>query len=972
MRPTEFSRAQAWQDQVAALDFAERRFRGWAESGTIKPNQLTYILDAYSAIRKRWEEAQAKGRKPPRRSGLPRGGATESAAARSLRYWTFLEREVRFFSDEGLFSLARTHDLLAEVDEYRDALQRRLSPDEMPEALPVEEEPEESGRRRDVLRDVLDDSSPPAVRPAPGVPRRSLLEILLEPRNIQMLLGLGGALTVVGLVILLWVNQFFSPPVVAIGLGIVNAAFLGGGWWLLRHSRYHLAGRALTLLACLVMPLNLWYYDANGLLTLDGFLWVAGVLITVLYILSALVLRDELFVYVFMAGVTLTGLLFLASLPPSPQKLQEIAAPATLLVLLGVLAIHAERLFPEQDGPFGRRRFGLAFFRAGHAVLAAGLLLVLGATIAGDWLYRPLFARVYRHFNAVPSPIVGELRWLALLLVLAGTYAYVYSDLVVRRVGYYVHIAAATLPWALVLCLELLHIAFQLDALIAVLALTALAVNAVQGWVSRENPYTRAFPILGVLLPLLAVLLGLLVYLRALSHDLKSVWDQEPPGWSYVGAMLITVVSCRLAAHWYREKQPALATLHLFAAGAATLVGATALLAALGLNTWQQHAPLLMLVPIAYLVASRLWRDRPEAAPLLWVSHAAAGVLLVSGLASAVEGFALVRRQTLNLTLALFFAEAATFYALATVFRRRAWTIHLGAAMACAALWQLLNDWDVAAEAYTLTFALVGLALLGVYRFARLRSRLAADAAFQGGNALMALSFGAAVLLGLARFGEHQVHWSTVGLFAVLTGTSLLALALVRRRAWRRWYLIATVGQAGLTFLGLTILSVLTPAQKMEVFCVSVGLLLLVVGHVGWYRERERENDLVSVSLVFGSLLFGLPLAIATLIDRSRDDFIWANEVGFLAAGVLLVTSGFLLRLRATTLIGGGLTVLYFVTLLIRIPWSRLNTLAIFITVGGGTLFGLGLLLSVYRDRLLKLPERIKQRQGIFRVLSWR
>ena len=79
--------------------------------------------------------------------------------------------------------------------------------------------------------------------------------------------------------------------------------------------------------------------------------------------------------------------------------------------------------------------------------------------------------------KARPSPIVGELRWLALLLVVAGTYAYIYSDLVVRRVGVYVHIAAATLLWALVLSLQLLNIALGMDALIAVLALTALAVN---------------------------------------------------------------------------------------------------------------------------------------------------------------------------------------------------------------------------------------------------------------------------------------------------------------------------------------------------------------------------------------------------------------------------------------------------------------------------------------------------------------
>jgi len=63
---------------------------------------------------------------------------------------------------------------------------------------------------------------------------------------------------------------------------------------------------------------------------------------------------------------------------------------------------------------------------------------------------------------------------------------------------------------------------------------------------------------------------------------------------------------------------------------------------------------------------------------------------------------------------------------------------------------------------------------------------------------------------------------------------------------------------------------------------------------------------------------------------------------------------------------------LYFLTLLIFIPWSRLNAVALAITIGGGTIFGFGLILAFFRDRLLALPERIKQREGVFRVFNWR
>ena len=66
------------------------------------------------------------------------------------------------------------------------------------------------------------------------------------------------------------------------------------------------------------------------------------------------------------------------------------------------------------------------------------------------------------------------------------------------------------------------------------------------------------------------------------------------------------------------------------------------------------------------------------------------------------------------------------------------------------------------------------------------------------------------------------------------------------------------------------------------------------------------------------------------------------------------------------------MSTLYFLTLLILVPWSQLNSVAVAITVGGGILFGFGLTLAFFRDRLLVLPERIKQRKGVFRVLNWR
>ncbi len=576
--------------------------------------------------------------------------------------------------------------------------------------------------------------------PRARTPRRNLLEILLDPKSIQMLLTFGGGLMVLGLVILLWVNEFLTPPMVAVSLGAANATLLGAGWFLLRQTRYRIAGRALTLVACFVMPLNLWYYHANDLIALDGHLWVAALVISGLYAASALILREETFVYIFVAGVTMTGLLILADLPPSPQKFWEIASPATMLVALGLVAVHLERAFPEQEGPFGRRRFGMAFFWSGHALLAGGLGLVLGAQVAGDWLFHPVFEPYYEALRAEPSPIVGELRWLALALVIAGTYGYVYSDLIVRRRGILVHVAGATLVWALAIGIQMLN-------------------------------------------------------------------------------------------------------------------------------------------------------------------------------------------------------------------------IHL------------------AAEVVLLGFALVGISLLATSRVVAAEGSLEfplANTLHQAANTLLSVAFTAGILLGLSRYATGQITWAPVGTLAASTAVSLLACALSRHAGWRRWYVVTALGQAAVTALALTVLSTLTYLQKLEVVSVAVGTLMLVAGHIGWYREQDRPSDLVSAGLFLGSLLVGVPLAVATLIDRSRDDFILLNELGFLAAGVLLVTSGFICQLKSTTLTGAALTALYFVSLLIFLPWSRLNAVAVAVTVGGGILFTVGLLLGACRDRLLTLPERIKQREGVFRVLGWR
>lgn len=981
------------RDAIEALAFAQRCFDHWHERGLLRDGAHQAIRAEYA---KQQEDLESGTFVPDETQLRPAticwsckrplavdakdcdacGAPANTTDTHRLRYFVFVCHEINRFHKASLLTLAEADGCLAESNERIAALRRKLDGERIPMALPADAI---AAERRDARPSV------PARLAELAAPRRNLLEILLDPRNIQWLLTSGGVLLVLGLVIWLAAAGFFENPLfVAVCLGVGNAALLAGGWAVIRFTRYQMAGRSLTLLACLLMPLNLWFYHAQGLIRASApgnHLWIAALVCSVLYAVSARLLRDPMFVYVLVGGVALTGLLILAD--HQFDRFWEIAAPSTLLVGLGLVCIHAERLFAEGEGPFSRRRFGLAFFWSGHAVLAGGLLLLLGAQICGGWLFE-LFKPIYDSYDA-GQPVIVTAEWgkmLALCLVLAGTYVYAYSDLVVRRVGVYIYVAVFCLLWAEVLILNLLPWKMPItEVAIITLSATALAANlALTKLTSGNSRLLRVSPPVGLFLSVLPVVIGVLLHLRATSAALTG-WPYTLT-WTYVAAMLAAALSCRASAHLFRHSHPGLSLTYFFGTGAATLVGAAGLLkVASPTMQWQDQAPLLMLIPVLYLLAARLYRGHTQEKPLIWVAHAATVVMLISSLGAAFKGFLLIKGQTLNLLLAAFFAEAAVFYLLEAVWRKHAAGVYACTATACAAVWQLLKWGGFADEYFILTFAVVGLLLLVVYRFAVLENvNLGgmARAAFQSGNALLSLAFVGGALMVLSRLIEqHAEKTVLVSLLFALIVMGLLAVALVRQPAWRRWYVATAIANAALVVLVLAILGTLTPAQKLEIVCLVIGLALLVLGHLGWYREQESHNDLVTMSLFFGSVLLAVPLTVAVIYCRyTRPDFgtfHTLNELGMLAAGLLLLATGYMFQIKSTTLSGAFLTVAYLVTLVLylRVP-ENLKTTAVYIMAGGGAFFVTGLLLSLYRDRLLALPERIKRREGVFRVLTWR
>jgi len=453
--------------------------------------------------------------------------------------------------------------------------------------------------------------------------------------------------------------------------------------------------------------------------------------------------------------------------------------------------------------------------------------------------------------------------------------------------------------------------------------------------------------------------------------------------------MLITAIACRIGAHLYRHSVPWLSATYIFGAAASTLVGVAGLLSIYDIKSWDNMGPVLMVIPILYAIAARLYRGRPLENPLAWAGQAATAVMLVAVLAASAHLtpnmiFEPTVGAKVNLSLSLISAEAALFYLLMALFRKQGGNVYLCAVTTCLATWQLFQYWQVTPEYYTLTFALAGFVLLIGYRLAFWERANLAQPAFQSANALMSLSFVAAALLTLSRVATRLadpridlpgLDWSLVKLLGGLGVLSLLAAWIVRHPGWRRWYVVTAITEGALMFLAIHLLNHLNRWQELEIFSVAAGIALLIAGHVGWFREEDSQEDMVSFSLGTGALLVAVPLAIAVLVHRTHwvPQFSALDELGMLAAGVLLLASGFMFQIRSTTLVGAGLLAIYLVTLVLYINMlQHVQTAAIWMTIGGGVIFGTGILLSVYRDRLLTLPDQIKRREGIFKVLGWR
>jgi len=553
-------------------------------------------------------------------------------------------------------------------------------------------------------------------------------------------------------------------------------------------------------------------------------------------------------------------------------------------------------------------------------------------------------------------------------------------------------VALFTFLWSELLLVDLLPLPISEELIVLMLAGTAALFHAGRWYLTgskRKDAQELGLDsqgiqtlaaVLGMLLVVVPVVIGVVCYLRATFE----IFPMREVGWLYVGAMVATALSCRLGA-FVSQGERVSASTYFLGAAVATLLAVFGGLWSLEIRTWDVAAPILMIVPIAYLLVSR-WYQSDAKWSLVLAGHVTTACLLVVILSAAFgigpdRRIAVEMNNSSHLLLALFFLQASLFYGVEVWFTRRAAGVYLAIATACGAVWQLLTVADVLPSTYLLTFGLLGMALLLAYRLAlaeRISRPRVSLAIFRGGNTLLSLAGVGGILLTLHNIANIGIDWPTLILMGVLMASSLLATFLVAEDSWRRWYFVLLIGQGLAAFLMIGLASQLLIWQKLELFLMACGLVMLIVAHIGWFRERDQRQDTVTTGLVLGSLLLAGPLVVCLIAQRLGFYPVsptWGvlHDVGLLVAGLALIGSGVLCRIRATTITGAISLVIYLATLLvyIRLP-EQLQHVAVYMMIGGGVFFGTALLLSIYRDWILSLPSRVREHQGVFKVLTWR
>ncbi len=272
---------------------------------------------------------------------------------------------------------------------------------------------------------------------------------------------------------------------------------------------------------------------------------------------------------------------------------------------------------------------------------------------------------------------------------------------------------------------------------------------------------------------------------------------------------------------------------------------------------------------------------------------------------------------------------------------------------------------------------MLGLQQVVVYRLSNVKTWVTRGrglGVFQCGNGILGVACLAAIMQGLAGLATKTGDWLDIVSLLVTTGAAVLAALIVPALKWRRIYVSAAVALGAVVFLRLNLLIHLNGWQKLEIFCVAIGFAMLVTSHIGLFQEEGgKRNENVGVGLGLGSILVTVPLVIAALYHR------WAggepsiyDEMALLTLTIPMFVTGLSWKIKATTLWGGSALVLYLIVLVVSLAYRPQVAIGIYMAAGGAVVFAIGIVLSIYRDRLKEIPDQVANRTGIFRILNWR
>ncbi len=970
------------QDLREAIQFVIQNMRYWKLDEQVQGFYQNWLRKLDST------DEPCEHLRPPKINERPR------SSEQQLRYRMFLDEELKQHVLEGRLSEQLLANLIEENLRIQSELQAEVNKSaKSSDAGHVSEAGPEAGES---LLGDRQDSEKTNSNLGLSIAGK-LLETILDPRSLQYLMMLGSALLVLGLVIWLATQGFFDDPlVIAISAAIVNLAVLGSGAYLLRFSRYETTGRGLMLLASLAMPLHLWFYDAQGLIVLDegGHLWIPALVIAALYAGCAILIRDPLFAYAMVGGITLTGLMILGD--QNIAKFWEGAAVSSLLVAIGAIAIHSEKVFVSGDAAFSRKHFGVALYRAGHCVLLGGLAVLFGWSISA-WTYDGVMADLWRLGQQGPMPFdqpslttSTQLKTLAFSLSLIATYLYGYSYFLVTRRKTWIFGGVVTFLWAEMMFIDALSIPVTQEFIMMVFAVTAICFLWF-GWGVRSLDETggnekESLTLIGsmqalafaFLMPPLAM--GIAGYLRFSFRHLEP-FELTP---LFTVALTTMALACCLGISLTRSRFVYLSVIYAICSCFAFLLASFGGLELMNLEPWDVAGPLLMLIPVGYLVISPRFSNGNRTSFEI-ASQCGASLLTLAVLVSAY-GISLRRIEPLagqasEIMLSLFLMEVSLFYGLYAIITKRYFVSYLALLAGCTAIVQIQHYWGTSYELTLFTFGSIGMLMILFDRLLEL-ARKEVSAQYRtlrtGGQLLLSLAGAGSVLLALNRLMMIGFHGGTLALLLGMVAISLVAAVLVRTHEVSRWYVSLAVAQACSVLLLIAFGLALEPWQKLELLCATLGIVILIASHVGWVQERENKEDWVTLGLIIGSLLWAVPMAIGLLgqrFDYYTETSHWriVHEVGALVAGLSLLGTGILFRLRSTTIVGTTAMLLYIGTLVVyvRLP-DQLQGVAVYMMIGGGVFFVVSVLLSIFRDYLLAMPERFRHRRGLFRVLTWR